>query len=384
MRRRTFMHLTGALGLGWTLPGWAAADTGRTLVLLHLKGANDGLNTLIPFDNDDYKKLRPKIAVPKSEAIEMGDSAVGPLGLHQRMAALDASFNNDLAVLPGVGYPSQNRSHFKSVKLWATGSDGIRANRKGWLVDAVERQFAAESIELHGASLDGSLEVFRAGNGRYLSMARLSQLTGLNVPESMEQSNGLLNLVQNRTQTLSETSQALEAKLSRARRLPVRMPHGELSAQLTEVIRLISSGARVPVMHVTLDGFDTHEGQLWRHPRLLEELSQSLAAFRQNLIRLGHWDETLLMTYAEFGRRAGENGSEGTDHGTANTHFVMGGRVRGGLYGEHPRLDRLEDGDMVHSMDYRAIYQTISSHWWGDPLAWAEYSDPRLAGLLRV
>lgn len=385
MQRRTLLKMPALLGLSWSIPTLAAANPEKVLVLLHLKGANDGLNTLVPFENDDYRKLRPNIALGQADVFEVGQSAVGTLGLNQSLRSLSSSIDQDLAIVTGVGYPNQNRSHFKSTKLWATGSDGNRTNRSGWLTDSVERQFGGAQVDLHGASFDGALEVFNAGVGKYLSMARLNQLTGLEVQGDMQTSNALLGLVQNRTQTLAATSKALKSKLRSVRSLPVRMPYGELSAQLTEVLRVISSDARVPVMHVQLDGFDTHEGQTWRHPRLLEQFSDALVGFRDNLKRMGLWDQTLVMTYAEFGRRAAENGSNGTDHGTANTHFVMGGAVQGGLYGDHPRLDRLEDGDMIHSMDYRALYDQITSIWWSDSKRpWAAFEDSRLQSLIKV
>lgn len=385
MKRRTLLQLPALAGLGWALPALSMVNPEKVLVLLHLKGANDGLNTLVPFESDHYRKLRPNIALTASDVFKVGDSAVGPLGLNQNMRALENSIDQDLAIIPGVGYPNQNRSHFKSIKLWATGSDGNRANRSGWLIDSVERQFDGSAIDLHGASFDGALEVFKSGEGQYLSMARLNQLKGLEVQADMQSGNTLLGLVQHRTKTLATTSKALESKLRSARSLPVRMPYGELSAQLTEVLRVISSDARVPVMHVQLDGFDTHEGQTWRHPRLMEQLAEGLAGFRDNLKEMGLWEQTLVMTYAEFGRRAAENGSQGTDHGTANTHFIMGGSVNGGLYGDHPRLDKLEDGDMIHSMDYRALYDRITTQWWADTQRpWIAFEDARLQSILKA
>jgi uncharacterized protein (DUF1501 family) len=121
----------------------------------------------------------------------------------------------------------------------------------------------------------------------------------------------------------------------------------------------------VAVIRVTHNGFDTHNGQPGVHQRLLKELAEGLVAFKGALQEIGHWDSTLIMTYAEFGRRAQENGSLGTDHGTANAHFVLGGRVRGGVYGQAPSLARLEGGNLVHTMDFRQLYATAIENWWG-------------------
>ena len=161
------------------------------------------------------------------------------------------------------------------------------------------------------------------------------------------------------------------------------MPYGDFSGQLIDVLRVIGSQTAIPVMHVQHGSFDTHDGQKWQHPRLLAELANGLSMFRKNLIKMGRWHDVLVVTYSEFGRRVAENGAEGTDHGTASVQFVMGGRVRAGLYGEYPSLDELEDGDLVHTMDYRAIYDRICSNWLNQKNnEWSGFSDKRLSSLI--
>jgi uncharacterized protein (DUF1501 family) len=129
----------------------------------------------------------------------------------------------------------------------------------------------------------------------------------------------------------------------------------------------VAAKAPVAVIRVTLNGFDTHSNQLMVHARLLGELAEGLAAFKSALQELGRWDSTLVMTYAEFGRRPQENGSGGTDHGTANAHFVLGGRVRGGLHGAQPSLTSLDGGNLRHAVDFRSLYTTVVEKWWGLP-----------------
>ena len=142
-------------------------------------------------------------------------------------------------------------------------------------------------------------------------------------------------------------------------------PEGELGNALRVAIRLLQGGARVAAIKVSLNGFDTHQNQPVVHANLLRQFAEAVAAFRLSLMRLGLWETTLLMTYAEFGRRAAENGSLGTDHGTASVHFATGGRVRGGLYGEAPRLDMLADGNPGHGIDFRRLYASALETWWG-------------------
>ena len=149
-------------------------------------------------------------------------------------------------------------------------------------------------------------------------------------------------------------------------RINLRMPGGGLGSQLVDVLRIVGSETTLPVMHIQHGSFDTHDDQPWRHARLLKDLGDNLAAFRFNLKSMGLWDQVVVMTYSEFGRRAAENGAEGTDHGTVSTRFVMGGRVKPSLYGEYPSLTELTNGDLRFNMDYRALYHAMSDYWMGD------------------
>ncbi|WP_420550201.1 DUF1501 domain-containing protein [Litorivicinus lipolyticus] len=386
MNRRRLLQLMGAASSGLISPGLLAAPTAhKTLVLLHLKGANDGLNTLVPYESDDYRRIRPTIGLGRDDIIDIGQSSQGALGLHQSLDKLVPALSDDLAIVQGLGYPNQNRSHFKSIQLWESGSDGHRVNRSGWVTQSIEQVFPSAGI--HGVSLQGDLGLFADGNGTYLSMARLNQMKNLSAVDAGATTNPLLKLVNQRNADLTRASAELERKLEKSRYFspPRKMPWGELSAQLTDVLKIIDAEAGIPVLHVQLDGFDTHEGQRGRQRRLLQELAECLSAFRQNLMAMGRWDDTLISTYSEFGRRSGENGSEGTDHGTANVHFMLGGRVTPGLHGTHPDLGDLVDGDMQHTLDYRALYDQIAAHWWGLPESrWAAFSDPKVRGLIRV
>lgn len=386
MNRRNLIKAMAIAGAALPFTSLKAAKRNTYLVLVELKGANDGLNTLVPFESDDYYKLRPRIAVKPNEIIRVGESTnVGALGLNSSMSPLESALGDDLAFITGVGYPNQNRSHFKSIALWETGGDGNRGAQKGWVTDSLERLFSPADYPVLGATLQGSMGIFARGDGVYVSMARLNQLANIEVDEKPPTDNRLLNIISKRKSDLSHASRTLEAELDRysADRLPTRMPYGDLGGQLTDVMRVIGADLGVPVMHVQHGSFDTHEGQPWRHPNLLKELAENLALFRQGVKRMGRWDDVLIMTYSEFGRRAGENGNEGTDHGSANTHFMMGGRVNPGVYGEHPRLDRLEDGDMQHTLDYRSIYDQVCQRWFNDPQEpWGHYRNTSLTKLI--
>mgnify|MGYP001291383883 FL=1 len=383
--RRSLISWMGMLAVNPKL-SWSSDISNKYLVLVELKGANDGINTLVPYETDNYQKYRPNLHLKKNAIINIGQSPlVGSVGLMSAMSSLDEAIGDDLAMIQGVGYPDQNRSHFKSIAIWETGGDGQNSRTAGWLTKTLENIYPNDEIVAHGASLEGSLGLFARGNGVYISMARLNQLAGLNVSNGQTSRNTLIKKIIKKKADVSNASQLVSEKLSHfpASKLPNRMPYGDFSGQLIDVLRVIGSETAIPVMHVQHGSFDTHDGQKWQHPRLLAELANGLSMFRKNLIKMGRWRDVLVVTYSEFGRRVAENGAEGTDHGTASVQFVMGGRVKAGLYGEYPSLDELEDGDLVHTMDYRAIYDRVCSSWLNQKNnEWSGFSDKRLSSLI--
>ena len=159
--------------------------------------------------------------------------------------------------------------------------------------------------------------------------------------------------------------QSISSKLSRLRNKNLNINAGDFGKQASMAAYLIDAGISAPVLKIKIGSFDTHENQTWRHRRLLQDLSKGLSGLRRALKQSGHWENTLIMTYSEFGRRAKENESGGTDHGTAAPHFLMSGSLEGGLWGIHPDLGNLKDGDVQFTTDYRVIYDKILSDWFG-------------------
>jgi len=364
-----------------TLMAANGVASGRRLVLVELTGANDGLNTLVPFNNDYYHRLRPSIGLNKNDVLAIDDQMAFHSGLKPLMRLWD---KGELAWVQGLGYPQPNRSHFASIALWESGGDGIRAGSNGWLTHDIEHQLGRVVNDAHGISLKGDLSLFSSVSGRWMSLESTSQIDSSSaaLPEGGKQFNKTLDLVAGKMQELHHTLDSLSNKL---RKVPTikTLPGGEFGVQLAQVLQLIQAGVDTPVYRVQLGGFDTHDYQLGRHARLLKRLSGAINGFARALQSDGEWGNTLVMTYSEFGRRAAENLSAGTDHGTAAPHLLAGGRVRGGLYGEAPDLSKLIDGDLVHSMDYRSLYERVLKDWFDiEENRYAEYSTAELQELL--
>ena len=367
-------QMTRIIASGFCLPlaplslAEAAVRTGRRLVLVELSGANDGLNTVVPYRDDRYRALRPNIALSGQEILEIG----GDMALHDGLRALDEAWQaGEMAIVQGLGYPEQNRSHFQSIALWETGGDGTRQGRSGWLTEDIEAGFDATALDAHGISLDGGMGVFASSDGMWLSMTSMHQLMSLERMNAQSRAesggNPAMELLLDRANSLNQSIERITERIATRGHTDFRMPYGELSQQFAIALRLIDAGVEAPVLKVRLDGFDTHDYQLWQHRNLLTQLGDGLAAFRRGLRQIGQWDNTLIMTYSEFGRRAEENASMGTDHGAAAPHFLLGGQVSGGLWGTAPNLGALNAGDLVHTLDYRSVYHAVLADWFGLP-----------------
>lgn len=388
MNRRSLIK---SIAAGLTLPmGLTPLQTvmaakgianGRRLVLVELAGANDGLNTLVPIDNDHYHRLRPSIGLGKNDVISINE----PVAFHAALKPLMRLWNKgELAWVQGLGYPQPNRSHFASIALWETGGDGNRAGRNGWVTHDIEHRLGRAVSDAHGISLKGDLSLFASQSGRWMSLQSTNQIESGNIalPESGERYNETLDLVSEKMQELHYTLASLSAKMQKAPAIK-QLPGGGLGVQFAQVLQLIHAGIDTPVFRVQLSGFDTHDTQLHRHARLLKQLSGAINGFSRVLQSDGEWDNTLIMTYSEFGRRAAENLSGGTDHGTAAPHLITGGRIRGGLYGKTPTLSELIDGDLAYSTDYRSLYERVLGDWFDiEANQFAQFSTPELHELI--
>jgi uncharacterized protein (DUF1501 family) len=372
MNRRNFLELTASMPLLALAPtvSWAAAPAGadyqRLLVLIELKGGNDGLNTLVPYANSTYYALRPKLAVPRDQVVQLSDR----VGLHPALAPLLSFWTRrELAVLQGVGYPDPNLSHFRSIEIWDTASQSDVYLQDGWLTRSfaaapTPATFAADGVIIGSPDLGplaggGTRAIALANTEQFLRQARFA------VPEGQSHNKALQHILKVEADIIQAASQ-----LNASYAFKTEFPEGAFGNAIKCAAQVVANRSGVAVVRVTLGGFDTHSGQLATQARLLGELAHGIVALQGALDELGKWQDTLVLTYAEFGRRPKENLSNGTDHGTASVHFAFGGRVAGGLYGEQPSLDRLSgDGNPTHAIDFRSVYATVLDRWWGVPSA---------------
>lgn len=374
--RRDFLKTAGSAAvtaLFWPdrLLFGAAADAvrwDRILVLVELKGGNDGLNTLVPYADKRYYAVRPRLAVPRDGVLQLSEThglapALKPI--------LPAWEKKELAVIPGVGYPRPNRSHFRSIDIWDTASDADEVLSDGWIA----RLFAEARPPAEAAA--EAVAVGRAGLGPVAGPS--VRALALDDPTAFLQSarrvrkaagekgNGALSHLLAVQDDVLSAAAVMEKKLAAAPPLSTEFPQHRLGRDLATCARILASGVPVPVLKVALGGFDTHQNQRAVHERLLGELAEGLAAFRAACVSAKLWDRVLVMTYSEFGRRVAENGSAGTDHGTAAPHFLLGGKVKGGFHGDHPSLDDLDGGDLKFTTDFRRLYATAARSWWNLP-----------------
>lgn len=352
MDRREFLAAAGAASLAAALnPPLAFAamrgDYGNLLVLVELQGGNDGLNTVVPYADGTYYSLRPQLAIARDRILQLDDTT----GLHPALRPLLPLWQQrELAIVRSIGYPDANLSHFRSIEIWDTASKSSEHLREGWLARAFQRAPTPGTFAADGAGIDGAERGLFPENGtRVIALGGTGQLLprpSLVVP-------------------------AQQAGYAASSRRPDHAPRGEFpnsafgNAARTAAQR-VASETGIAALKISFNGFDTHAGQSGTHARLLGDLAEGLVALRRALIQTGRWDSALIMTYSEFGRRPRQNHSGGTDHGTANVHFVLGGRVRGGLYGPPPALDRLDgNGNLPFVVDFRELYATVLDRWWG-------------------
>ena len=356
----------------------------RTLVVVQLSGGNDGLNTLVPYSQQAYYNARPTLALSKSDVLQLN----GDVALHPNMTALQSLYNdNHVAIVQGAGYPNPNRSHYESMTIWQTASPD-ESTSTGWLGRYLDGACAVDS-SINAVNLDALLspavigQKERAMAIESLQSFKIAPLTRGQSPSTDEATIKALDSIQcsscqeynNLVTAMMEagldamTASDIVQQAASNYQTSVTYPKNDFSNRLKLAAQVVASSLKPTIVYLQIGGFDTHANQKNTQANLLKTVSDGVAAFYQDMDSKGKADDTLIMTFSEFGRRVNENGSLGTDHGTAEPMFLIGGRVSGGLYGDYPSLSNLDsNGDLIHTVDFRQVYASVLQDWLGtDP-----------------
>lgn len=345
----------------------------RILVVAELTGGNDGLNTVVPYKDDEYYRSRPVLAVPERTVRKINDE----LGFHPSLDGFERVYKDGhMAIIPGCGYPNPSLSHFSAMEYWHTGVPN-RAESRGWvgrfadayspkpqknfIVNIARSQTLAVRSHIHSPIVFSDPEKF----DRNVSEAQkgiLAQLVGYK-PAS---DNSTLDFVRHVSGNAADSSQFVKEACGRYE-TPIDYGFASqgLGRDLKRVAALISAGMQTRVYYLNFAGFDTHTNQLITQRQLLLYIGDAIKGFLADLKRIGRADDVAVMMFTEFGRRVKENASGGTDHGTASPMYVFGHAVKGGVYGKHPSLTDLVDGNLKMTTDFRTVYATLIREWMG-------------------
>lgn len=360
----------GAVSLGGTVPSFVskfalgevrpgtAISNDNILVVVQLSGGNDGLNTVVPVGDDAYFNARPSIGL-KNRLHTLDDH----FALNPGMGAFKQLFDDGrLAIINGCGYPNPNRSHFKSLEIWHTASLTNCGAAAGWLGRCVDqaRRCGAARGSLPAVNLGPELP--QALVCDEVMVPSLQSLDDLALPrEALADASPAIDYFGRQATNAVIQSDAIRTAAENY--IADAAYPGGLGRQLHQIAQLISGNFGTKLFYCQVGGFDTHANQLGQHERLLANVASSIAAFTDDMKVKGFGDKVAVMCFSEFGRRVEQNSSAGTDHGAAGPMFVVGGNVKGGVYGAHPSLSDLDDGDLKYTTDFRRVYATLLDNW---------------------
>ena len=377
MKRRNFLKASAIASTSVMVPQFlkgvsgatASSRGGKNLVVIQFSGGNDGLNTIIPYQNDLYYKNRPTLGIKANEVLKVSSE----LGFNPAMASLQSIYDEGLmTIINSVGYPNPDRSHFRSMDIWHTASDSNEYLSSGWLGRYLDGSCEGCQSPHHALEVDDTLSLSLKGIERSgFAMSNPDQLKRIannkylkHIAHHHEHEHE--ENVEYLYKTLLDTQASANYlhQKSKVHKTKTKYPKGAFGNDLKQIAELMTADADIKIYYVNLGGFDTHVGQKNKQARLLKMYADGMSAFIKDLKSNGLLDDTLIMTFSEFGRRVQQNASNGTDHGTANNVFLMGGNLqKQGFYNAAPNLKNLDKGDLIYQMDFRRIYATILEDW---------------------
>ncbi len=383
MKRREFIKFSALASASVLVPDFlkafgknhpAGTANGKVLVVIQLSGGNDGLNCVVPFRNDLYYKARPDLGLKKEEIILLNDEA----GLNNSLLGLaDLYHDGQLAIVNSVGYPNPNRSHFRSTDIWQSASDEDKIVNTGWIGRYLDATCSGTCAKPHTAvELDDTLSLvlkgenlkglaFRDPNVLHLSSQNPFVRSIAAHYHERHENNTAIEFLH---KTLADTTQSADYiyEHSNTYRSQKMYPQHEFGKRMKTIAELICSGSETMIYYVSLSGFDTHVFQRGQQNRVLKVYSDALKTFCDDLKEHDRFNDTVILTFSEFGRRVEQNASKGTDHGTANNVYIAGGKLgKAGMLNELPDLQNLDAGDLIYKIDFRQVYATLLDKYLG-------------------
>lgn len=379
IKRKEFLQLGSLATASMMLPKFLKAfessqlvpPGNKVLVVLQLSGGNDGLNTVIPYRNDLYYSARPRLGIKKEEALRLTDD----VGINPALTAFSDLFaDGSLGILNSVGYPNPDRSHFRSMDIWHTASNSNEYVTNGWLGRYLDAQCSGCDKPTQALEIDDVLSL--ALKGENINGLALKDPKRLYTTSHEKYYKDLLAQHQKGDdaaadylyKTMAETLSSADYIFNQSKLRPTTTtyPTTGLGQSFKTIASLIFSDINTKVYYVSLGSFDTHVAQDGQQKRLFKEMNDAVKAFVTDLKNNNRFNDVLLMTFSEFGRRVKQNASGGTDHGTANNmFFVSGGLQQKGILNAMPDLANLDEGDLKHTVDFKNVYATVLNKWLG-------------------
>ena len=378
IKRRGFLQLGSLATASFMMPKFLKAferpamvpPGNKVMVVIQLGGGNDGLNTVIPVRNDIYYKERPRLGITKDKSLLISDE----VGLNPALDAFKGLFEDgSLAIMNSVGYPNPDRSHFRSMDIWQSASASNEYINTGWLGRYLDAQcngcvkptqamelddvlsLALKGEESKGLAFKDPKRLYNSASGKYFKDV---------VADHKTEEQNIDYLYKTMSETISSADYIYQQ--SKAHPTGEAYPNTELGKDLKTIASLILSDINTKVYYVSLGSFDTHVNQDNQQKRLFTELNDAVRSFTADLKKNNRFQDVLMMTFSEFGRRVSQNASGGTDHGTANNmFFISGGLKQKGLLNAMPDLADLNEGDLKYKVDFKNIYATLLSKWLG-------------------
>lgn len=368
MNRRDFINLSLLSSSLLLFPELSFSNTlsKKHLILVELDGGNDGLNTIVPLKEKNYYNLRPNLSLGKKDIFKINEN----YGLNKNLWSFYDLFKEEnLAIINGLGYDKPNLSHFRSIEIVETASDSNEVLDYGWISSILKDTKVSLKQPAHGIILGNRKKGHLFSNN--LDILHIKSIENFLKDTSRFNSSSsskhveILEFLNKQNLLIIQAKEAFEISLKNIN-IEETFEDTDISFSFKEAAKIIKSPIQMPVIKISHKGYDTHSNHLQRHEELLGELNGAINSFVKQMKRDKLFDDILIVTYSEFGRRVKENASFGIDHGTAAPHFAIGGLVKGGIYEQYPSLDNLYKDNLIYTTHYRSYYNTILKSWFNN------------------